>query len=162
MSFDGVLPQGVTRVNSRGCPWLALLISLLASAAVFIYAVQDQTGFFQILVYAALVQLLAMALVALSAILAPRLRPALYHASTSQRSLGTIPAVAIAGVGALITAAFVWWAYLYYDQLGTNTDLGKLAVWTVGPAVLGLVFYVVVRLVRGPDAERVYTEIPPE
>ncbi len=79
MSFDGVLPKGVTRVNSRGCPWLALLISLLASAAVFIYAVQDQTGFFQILVYAALVQLIAMALVAVSAILAPRLRPALYQ-----------------------------------------------------------------------------------
>ena len=28
MSFDGVLPKGVTRVNRHGCPWVALLIAL--------------------------------------------------------------------------------------------------------------------------------------
>lgn len=162
MSFDGVLPQGATRVNSRGCPWLALLLSLLASAVVFIYAVWNQTGFFQILVYALLVQLIAMALVGLSGVLAPRMRPELYRASTSQKSIAGIPLVSIAGAGAILTALFVWWAYLHYDQLGTNADIPKLLFWTVGPAVLGLLFYVVVRAARGAAADRVYAEIPPE
>ena len=162
MAFDGVLPSSVTRVNSRGCPWLALLISLLLSAVVFIYAVQDQTGFFQILAYATLVQLIAMALVGLSGVLAPRLRPALFRASTSQKTIGGVPVVSIAGVGAILTAVFVWFAYLHYDQLGTNADIPKLLFWTVGPVVLGLLFFVGVRVVKGADAAQVYREIPPE
>jgi len=49
MSFDGALPKGVTRVNRHGCPWLALLIAMLMSSVVFLYAVYGQTGFFVVL-----------------------------------------------------------------------------------------------------------------
>ena len=162
MSFDGVLPKGVTRVNSKGCPWLALVISLIASYLMFIYSVWNATGFFQVLVYALLVQLIAMALVGLAGVVVPWTRPELYRASTTVRSFLGIPVVSIAGAGAILTAAFVWWAFLYYDQLGTNADIPKLLFWTVGPAVLGAVFFFAVRLIKGPDAARVYREIPPE
>ena len=165
MSFDGVLPKGVTRVNRHGCPWLALLIALLMSSVVFIYAVYDQTGFFVVLAFALLVQLIAMALVGLSGILAPRLRPELYRASASQKTVGTIPLVSIAGLGAVLTGIFVWWAYLHYDQLGANANIGKLLAWTVGPAILGFVLYFVVAAIRksqGVDVELAYKEIPPE
>jgi APA family basic amino acid/polyamine antiporter len=165
MSFDGALPKGVTRVNRHGCPWLALLIALVMSSIVFIYAVSDQTGFFQVLVYAALVQLIAMALVGLAAVLAPYMRPQLYRASASQKSVAGVPLVVIAGVGAIVTGVFVWWAYLHYDQLGTNTNYGKLLAWTVGPAVLGFVLYFVVAAIRksqGVNIDLAYREIPPE
>jgi hypothetical protein len=165
LSFDGILPKKVTRVNRYGCPDLALLIALLMSAAVFVWAVYNSTGFFQVLVYALLVQLIAMALVGLSGVLAPYIRPELYRASASQKSVAGIPVVVIAGVVAIATAVFVWWAYLHYDQLGTNSNLGKLFAWTIGPAVLGAVFYVVVAAVkkrRGTDITLVYREIPPE
>jgi basic amino acid/polyamine antiporter, APA family len=165
MSFDGALPKGVTRVNRHGCPWLALLIALVMSSIVFIYAVSDQTGFFQVLVYAALVQLIAMALVGLAAVLAPYMRPQLYRASASQKTVAGVPLVVIAGVGAIVTGAFVWWAYLHYDQLGTNTNYGKLLAWTVGPAVLGFVLYFVVAAIRksqGVNIDLAYREIPPE
>jgi APA family basic amino acid/polyamine antiporter len=165
MSFDGALPKGVTRVNRNGCPWLALLIAMLMSSVVFIYAVYDQTGFFIVLAYALLVQLIAMALVGLSGILAPRLRPELYRASASQSSFLGIPLVSIAGLGAVVTGIFVWWAYLHYDQLGANANIGKMLAWTVGPAVLGFVLYFVVKAIRrsqGVDVELAYREIPPE
>jgi amino acid transporter len=165
MAYDGVLPKSVTRVNRYGCPWLALLIALLMSAAVFIWAVFNATGFFQVLVYALLVQLIAMALVGLTGVLAPFLRPDLYRASASQKSVVGIPLVSIAGTGAILTAVYVWWAYLHYDQLGTNANLGKLFAWTIGPAVLGFVFYVAVaayKKSRGTDITLVYREIPPE
>jgi amino acid transporter len=165
MSFDGVLPKGVTRVNRNGCPWLALLIALLMSSVVFIWAVYDQTGFFIVLAYALLVQLIAMGLVGLSGVLAPIFRPELYRASTSQRSLAGIPLVQVAGALAILTAVFVWWAYLHYDQLGANANLGKLFAWTIGPAVLGGVLYFVVAALkrsRGTDVTLVYREIPPE
>ena len=165
MSFDGVLPKQVTRVNRYGCPWLALLIALLMSAAVFIWSVFDQTGFFIVLAYALLVQLIAMGLVGLTGVLAPILRPELYRASTSQKSLAGIPLVQIAGAVAILTAAFVWWAYLHYGQLGANANLGKLFAWTIGPAVAGFILYFVVAAVkrsRGTDVTLVYKEIPPE
>jgi APA family basic amino acid/polyamine antiporter len=165
LSYDGILPKGVTRVNRYGCPWLALLIALLMSAAVFIWAVFNSTGFFQILVYAVLVQLIAMGLVGLTAVLAPYLRPELYRASASQKSVAGIPLVSIAGAGAIIASVFVWWAYLHYDQLGTNTNYSKLLWWTVGPAVLGFLFYIAAaayKKSRGTDITVVYREIPPE
>jgi basic amino acid/polyamine antiporter, APA family len=165
MSFDGVLPKGVTRVNRNGCPDLALLIALLASAGVFIYAVFDQTGFFIVLAYALLVQLIAMALVGLAGVLAPILRPELFRASASQKRFAGIPLVQIAGAGAILTAAFVWWAYLHYDQLGANANLGKLFAWTIGPAVLGVVLFYVAAIVRrrqGVEVTLAYQEIPPE
>ena len=165
MAYDGVLPKGVTRVNRYGCPWLALLIALLMSAAVFIYAVFNATGFFQILVYAVLVQLIAMAIVGLAGVLAPYLRPELYRASSSQKAVAGIPLVTIAGALVILASVFVWWAYLHYDQLGTNSNIGKLLGWTVGPAVLGFVFYVAAaayKKSRGTDITLVYREIPPE
>jgi basic amino acid/polyamine antiporter, APA family len=165
LSYDGVLPKSVTRVNKNGCPWLALLIALLMSAAVFVWAVYNATGFFQVLVYALLVQLIAMALVGLAGVLAPFLRPELYRASASQKSVAGIPLVSIAGAGAILTSAFVWWAYLHYDQLGTNANLGKLFAWTIGPAVLGFLFYIAAaayKKSRGTDITLVYREIPPE
>ena len=165
MSFDGVLPKGVTRVNRYGCPWLALLIAMLMSSVVFIYAVFDQTGFFIVLAYALLVQLIAMGLVGLAGVLAPKLRPDLYRASTSQKTVAGVPLVSIAGIGALATGAFVWWAYLHYDALGTNANIGKLLAWTVGPAILGFVLYFLVAMIRrgqGVNVELAYREIPPE
>jgi len=165
MSFDGVLPKGVTRVNRFGCPDLALLCALLMSAATFVWAVYDQTGFFIVLAYALLVQLIAMGLVGLAGVLAPVLRPHLYRASTSQKAILGVPLVQIAGVGAILTGVFVWFAYLHYDQLGANANLGKLFGWTIGPAVLGALFYLVVAAVkkrRGTDITLVYREIPPE
>jgi amino acid transporter len=165
MAYDGVLPKSVTRVNRYGCPWLALLIALLMSAVVFIWAVFNATGFFQVLVYALLVQLIAMALVGLAGVLAPFLRPDLYRASASQKSVAGLPLVSIAGAGAILTAVYVWWAYLHYDQLGTNANLGKLFAWTIGPAVLGFAFYLAVaayKKTRGTDITLVYREIPPE
>ncbi len=106
-----------------------------------------------------------MGLVGLAGVLAPILRPELYRASTSQKSFLGIPLVQIAGAGAILTGAFVWWAYLHYDQLGANANLGKLFAWTLGPAALGFVLYFVVAAIRrsqGVDVELAYREIPPE
>ena len=137
----------------------------MASAAVFIYAVQDSTGFFQILVYALLVQLIAMGCVGLAAMLVPKTRPELYRASTSQRTIAGIPAVQIAGLGAILTGLFVWFCYLHYDQLGTNSNLGKLAFWTIGPGRARprrLLRGGGVKKGQGTDVNLVYREIPPE
>ena len=107
-----------------------------------------------------------MALVGLSAMLAPRLRPELYRASASQKSFAGHPARLDRRRSAQsLTGIFVWWAYLHYDQLGANANMGKLLAWTLGPAVLGFVLYFVVAAIRksqGVNVELAYREIPPE
>ena len=106
-----------------------------------------------------------MGIVGITAVLAPYLRPELYRASASQKSVAGIPLVSIAGVGAILACAFVWWAYLHYDQLGTNAHIQKLLWWTLGPAVLGFLFYIAAaayKRARGTDITLVYREIPPE
>jgi amino acid transporter len=166
MSFDGVLPKGVTRVNRYGCPWVALLIAFLLTAPIFVWAVYNSTAFFtKVLVYAALVQLIAMALVGLSAVLAPILRPELYRASASQKSFLGIPLVQIAGAAAIGTSAAVWAFFLHYDQLGSNANLGQLFAWTFGTAVFGFFCYFVAaayKRSKGRDITLTYREIPPE
>jgi amino acid transporter len=166
MSFDGILPKSVTRVNRYGCPWLALLIALLLSSGVFVWAVFNSSYFFsRVLAYATLVQLIAMALVGLAAVLVPKLRAGLYRASTSQKSVGGVPLVQVAGLAAILVAIFVWVCYLHYDQLGSNANLGLLFAWTFGTAAAGFGFYVLMawwKRSRGTDITLVYREIPPE
>ena len=112
MSFDGVLPKGVTSVNRYGCPWLALLIAMLMSSVVFIYAVYDQTGFFIVLAYALLVQLIAMGLVGLRvsshrscarSCTGPRPRRRRLPASHSSRSPGSAPSSRVSSSGGRIS-----------------------------------------------------------
>ncbi len=165
MSFDGVLPKGVTRVNRYGCPWLALLIALVMSAGVFVWSVLGGAGFFKVLAYALLVQLIAMGLVGLAGVLAPILRPELYRASTSQKSFLGIPLVQIAGAAAIATSIFVWVCYLHYPQLGANSDKGQLFAWTFGTAIFGFFCYWIIawwKRQKGTDITLVYREIPPE
>jgi APA family basic amino acid/polyamine antiporter len=164
-SFDGILPKWVTKVNRYGCPWVALLLALLMSAAILFWAVFNSTGFFRTLAYAALIQLVAMGIVGLAAILVPITRPDLYRASTSQKSFMGIPLVQIAGAGAVISAILVWVMYLHYPALAIRPNLSSFFLWTGGTIAAAIVFFVVVywyRKSKGTDIARVYREIPPE
>jgi amino acid transporter len=166
-SFDGILPRGITRVNRYGCPWVALLVALVASAITLVWAVGyfGGGGFFKALAYALLVQLIAMMSVGLAAVLAPIRRPHLYRASASQKRVLGVPLMQIAGLVAIASGGTVWGIYLAYDRLGINGDLGEFFAWMFGTAAAGLAFWLLVYLYKrskGIDITRVYREIPPE
>ena len=163
-AFDGILPNGVTKTTRNGAPWVATLIALVLSVAVFLWAV-NAAGFLQILVYATLVQLIAMGLVGLSALVVPWVKPELYRASaTSRRFLG-VPVVSIAGAGAVAVSVLIWVLYFNYKTQFGLTNVGRMfAIFgvTIGAAI---VYYFVARAVRrnqGVDLDLVYAEIPPE
>jgi amino acid transporter len=163
-AFDGILPKGLTKVSRRGAPYVAVIVTVVASILALLWAIRA-SSFFQVLVYATLIQLVAMALVGLAAIVVPWRRPELYRASTSQRTLLGMPAVSVAGAGAVATCVFIWVLYLTHRTEFGLTDLGRMAAILGGTIVLAAIFYVGVlafRRSQGVDLTRTYAEIPPE
>ena len=165
-AFDGILPAGVTRVNSRGCPWVALVIALGLSAAVMAWAIYSAgSNLFLVLGYATLIQLIAMMLVGLAAMLAPSRRPELYRASASQKTIAGVPAMVVAGFGAIVSGVIVWAMYLHYPYLIVTAHKASLAKWTIGTLIVAALYYAGARAYKqskGVDLDLVYREIPPE
>ena len=163
-AFDGLLPKFVTNTTQNGSPYVAVLIALGASFATLVWAVNG-SSFFQVLVYATLVQLIAMALVGLSAVLCPTRSPT----STGHRrprgcSRGS-PVVSIAGAGAILTCVFVWVLYFHYSTQFFLTDKQKMLTIFAVTIGLAVVYYFAVKMYRkskGIDIQRAFAEIPPE
>jgi amino acid transporter len=163
-SFDGIMPKEVAGVTRRGVPLLATVITIAGSIAAFAWAVYIAKNFFQVIAYATLAQLITHVLIALSAISFPYRRRALYQASVSAKEFAGIPLCVIAGIGAILTSAFLYWALLHYSFFGVQKN-ANLGYWVGGAVAFGLLWYVGAKLVRrqeGIDIDRVYAEIPPE
>jgi hypothetical protein len=116
-------------------------------------------------VYAVLVQLIAMGLVGFAAVLVPYIKPDLYRASTTKRTIAGVPVVSIAGAGAILACAFIWVLYLHYPTQFFLIDKQKmLSIFgvTIGLAVLYYFAVKVFRRSKGIDIDRAFAEIPPE
>lgn len=162
-SFDGILPRAFAQTTRGGAPWVAVIVSGLASIAILKWATGSSL-FFTVLAYATLIQLIAMGLVGVAAILVPYVRPELFRASSAQGRIGGVPIVTIAGVGAVASAIFLWIMFLSEKRLGI-ADTGDFFKWAIGTVVAGLLFYAIALAVRrsqGVDINRAFAEIPPE
>jgi APA family basic amino acid/polyamine antiporter len=163
-SFDGILPQSVTKVSQRGAPYVAVAVMTVLTLVCAVWAVYVASSFIQIVVYATLIQLVAMGLVAVSAIVFAYRRPELYRGSVSQRTLWGVPWVAIAGGVALLACAILYYLFFKYSYFGLASK-GKFFVWLGGAMAFGVLWYFGARLVRrrqGVDLDLVFAEIPPE
>jgi amino acid transporter len=162
-AFDGLLPVSVTKLSKSHTPWVAVILTVVATELIFAWSLSNNS-IFQVIVYATLIQLIAMALVGISAIVVPWRRPALYKASSSERSVLRIPIISIAGLGSVLATIFIWWLYLTNGGFGLTDSVG-LWIWVIGLIVAALLFYVGARVVRarqGVNLDLVYAEIPPE
>lgn len=164
-AFDGILPKSVTKLSRNGSPYVAVIITLIASFLTLIWAVKGASNFFQVLVYATLVQLIAMGLVGLAAVLVPYIKPDLYRAAATHRRVLGIPVVTIAGIGAIATAVFIWILYFHYPaQFGLSDKQKMFTIFGVTIA-LAIIYYIGIKLYRrsqGVDIDLAYSEIPPE
>jgi APA family basic amino acid/polyamine antiporter len=163
-AFDGMLPKFFAQTTRSGAPWVCVVVSGGASILVLLWATSDLGALFKVLAFATLIQLIAMSLVGLSGILAPKRRSEFYRASSSQKTIGGIPLVQITGVGCIVTAVFLWIEFLHEPGLGI-AKRGEFFVWAGGTILAGVVFYLVARAVRasqGVNVDRAFAEIPPE
>ena len=163
-AFDGMLPKFFAQTTRSGAPWVCVVVSGGASILVLLWATSDTGALFKVLAFATLIQLIAMAMVGLAGILVPKLRPELYRASSSQKTIAGIPLVQIAGVGCIATAVFLYIEFLNEPGLGI-VKRGEFFVWAGGTILAGVIFYFVARAIRasqGVNIDRAFAEIPPE
>jgi amino acid transporter len=163
-AFDGLLPKGVTRTSANGSPYIAVILATLGSFITLIWAVNG-SNFFQVLVYATLVQLIAMALVGISAVVVPYRKPDLYRASATKKTFAGIPVVSIAGAGAFLTCVFVWVLYFHYPTQFFLSDKQKMFSIFGATIALAILYYFAVKAFRksqGVEIDRAFAEIPPE
>jgi APA family basic amino acid/polyamine antiporter len=164
-ALDGLLPSQIARVSPRThAPNIAIGVVVLLSIAVLGWAVTNGEDFFSVLVEAVLVQLVAMILIGISAMLLPYRRPDAWRASaTTQRFLG-IPIVTLAGAAVAILLAGLFYVFMHYNE-GFGIDRGQFlrdAAIVLGAALLTFFVARAARMRQGVDVDRLAAEIPPE
>jgi basic amino acid/polyamine antiporter, APA family len=163
-SLDGLLPTGISRVSSRThAPNAAIALTVALSIAVLGWAVLNGEGFFSVLVEAVALQLIAMILIGISALLLPYRRPDAWRSSASTRRVGGIPVVSLSGGLLAVLLGGVFFVYMYYEALGIDRPhfIRDVAI-ILGAALLTFFIARAARLRQGVDVDKLAAEIPPE
>ncbi len=163
-ALDGLLPAGVSRVSSRThAPNAAIGLTVVLSVTVLAWAVWNDEGFLSVLAEAVLVQLIAMILIGLSAVLLPYRRPDAWRSSASTRRLLGVPVVSLSGGLLAVLLAGVSFVYLHYGGLGIdNGHFYRDAAILLAVALLTFFLARAARRRQGVDVDKLAAEIPPE
>jgi APA family basic amino acid/polyamine antiporter len=163
-SLDGLLPTSISRVSSRThAPNAAIALTVALSVATLGWAVLNGGGFFSVLVEAVAVQLIAMILIGISAMLLPYRRPDAWRSSASTRRVFGIPVVSLSGGLLAVLLAAVFFVYMHYEALGIDKPhfLRDTAI-ILGASLLTFFVARATRSRQGVDVDKLAAEIPPE
>jgi len=163
-SLDGLLPTSISRVSSRThAPNAAIALTVALSVATLGWAVLNGGGFFSVLVEAVAVQLIAMILIGISAMLLPYRRPDAWRSSASTRRVFGIPVVSLSGGLLAVLLAAVFFVYMHYEALGIDKPhfLRDTAI-ILGASILTFFVARAARSRQGVDVDKLAAEIPPE
>jgi basic amino acid/polyamine antiporter, APA family len=163
-SLDGLLPTSISRVSTRThAPNAAIALTVALSIAVLGWAVLNGEGFFSVLVEAVAVQLIAMILIGISAMLLPYRRPDAWRSSASTSRVFGIPVVSLSGGLLAVLLAGVFFVYMHYESLGIDRPhfVRDVAI-ILGVALLTFFAARAARLRQGVDVDKLAAEIPPE
>ena len=163
-ALDGLLPARFSQVSSRThAPHYAIGLTVILSIAVLGWAVWNNQGFQGVLVEAVALQLIAMTLIGISALLLPYRRPEAWRSSASTRRIFGLPVVSLSGGLLAVLLAGVFFVYMHFEELGIDRPHFLRDVLIILGAAL-LTFFVAraARLRQGVDVDKLASEIPPE
>ncbi len=163
-SLDGLLPSRFSRVSSRThAPSYAIGLTVVLSIIVLGWAVWNNEGFLGVLVEAVAVQLIAMILIGISALLLPYRRPDAWHSSASIRRIFGVPVVSLSGGLLAVLLAGLFFVYMHYEGLGIDRPhfLRDVAI-ILGASLLTFFGARAARSRQGVDVDKLAAEIPPE
>jgi amino acid transporter len=163
MSFDRMLPAGLSRVVGRtGTPIVALAVAFVGMA-IFGY-LYWYTSFADLTLALPLFATVAFAGTCLAGTLLPFLPSTrrVYAASVlSKYRVGPVPLITVMGTLSLAYFAFLLVRYFSDDRYGVNGTTGLL--FALGLGVFAVALYAVMRVLRrrqGIDVTQTYREIP--
>ena len=163
-SFDGLLPSSVATVSRRNAPVVAIAVAVGLALLMNLWVVFIAENIGQALAITTMLQLIPMVLVGIAAILIPRLRPELYRAAATTRTIAGVPVLAWAGIASIISAAILYFLYFDNEYFGL-TEPATFFILAIGTIVAGVLWYLGAKAVRrreGVDLALVYKEIPAE
>jgi basic amino acid/polyamine antiporter, APA family len=164
-ALDGLLPSQIARVSPRThAPNTAIAVVVILSIAVLGWAVTNGEDFFSVLALAVLVQLIAMILIGISALLLPYRRPEAWRASATTRRILGAPVVSIAGAVVAVLLSVLFYVFMHYNE-GFGIDRGDFlrdAAILFGAAILTFFGARIARSRQGVDVDKLASEIPPE
>jgi basic amino acid/polyamine antiporter, APA family len=164
-ALDGLMPQWVTKVNSRThTPIVAIVVMGVASIGGAAWAAFSK-GFITVLSYVGILGLVMVLISCVAAALMPLTRKHLYRNSIADWRWRGIPILPVAAVlGAVVTAFGGYLLIHFHTVLGIKSRtvevLVPLAVCLAAP-----IYYYAARAIqrgRGIDLDLVYRTIPPE
>ncbi len=163
-SFDRLAPSGVANINDRlHTPVVATIV--IAIWVEFLNYMNIYQGLGALLINVIAVMAVAFIAVALAAIIMPYARPNLFNAAPAMvrvRFAG-VPVLSIVGVVMLLSWGFVLYVAFTTTAFGQVSAKAMLEAFAV--PIAGVVYYVIVRLVRarqGIQLKAAFQEIPPE
>lgn len=161
-SFDRLFPQAVASVSRRThTPLIA--IGVLAAGNLLALVWYTFQGTVTFLGGATLAFISTFLTTALAAVVFPFVRRELYNSTPGRKSFLGIPIITLAGVLTIVMLGAMVYAFLTNSTFGAN---GTQSIeFFVGFWVIGLVIYLVARLVRarqGLDLNSAFVELPPE
>jgi len=163
-ALDGLLPARFSQVSSRThAPHYAIGLTVILSIAVLGWAVWNNQGFQGVLVEAVAVQLIAMILIGISALLLPYRRPEAWRSSASTRRIFGLPLVSLSGGLLAVLLAGVFFVYMHFEELGIDRPhFLRDVVIILGASLLTFFLARAARLRQGVDVDKLASEIPPE
>lgn len=163
-SMDGLIPQAVSKVSSRGTPWVATVIVAVLAIGMVILALYST--FIELVVNYTLLYSITFLLAGIAAIAFPYRRPEIFERAPAvvRTRVAGIPLISIAGV--VETVVF---AVIIYEALKTPAfggPQGRTALLLIGGFIVGApVYYAVSRWVRkrqGYDVDAAFRTLPPD
>jgi APA family basic amino acid/polyamine antiporter len=164
-SVDRVLPDAVTRVDSRfHAPWVATLI--IVAAAEILLALYVFTSVFDNVSNYIVLFSIAFWMASFAAILLPYRRPEIFAAAPAhvQRRVGGLPVITLLGIGNLVLFSMVLYSAFKLPAFSGPTGSGAV-LFVIGIYVSGALIYFGAKAIqrrRGIDLDLLYREIPPE
>lgn len=166
MAFDRVLPEFFGKVNRRGAPYVAIMISVAVSIVLaIIYTLKSSLT--QAIFTASAASLVAMLGTVIAGTIFPFRKKDIYRLSpASSWRIAGLPAITVIGVIATIFLVATIASYIGNDAFGLLTSAAAPG-WIVFGAVTAasFIWFYVVKAVRrrsGIRIEYAFDEIPPE
>jgi APA family basic amino acid/polyamine antiporter len=163
-SFDGVLPEWISKVSPRSHQpiWAIIIPAVLAFACSVLIVEVGQL--LTVIAYTVLLALVFWGSMALAGILLPFRRRELYMGGPARWEIGKIPVVSLAGVILFAWVVVEFYLVFKYPGLGI-TNTGQAIALLLGVLGVGALIFLInygVKRRKGYDPMLVYKEIPPE
>jgi APA family basic amino acid/polyamine antiporter len=164
-SFDGLLPEGFSKVNQKTHTPVRAMIAIFILTIPLAYFLAYTAGIVTFIALSTLFAYLSIALVGVAAFLMKWLRPELYRGSPAEWRILGIEVLPIAGAGCALVGGFAVFEALYFHTALGIKHLGWTIFASVAIFVVGAVWWFGARFWlrrQGIDLSLAYKEIMPE